>query len=89
MITMSGLQCVMYGTVEEVALVTGVAATLAGVDASHIGATECADASRRLLMEAPRRLDQSTAVSIAFDISMPVRALHYDGTSLSYWWRVR
>jgi hypothetical protein len=70
----------MYGTVEEVALVTGVAATLVGVDASYIGATECSDASRRLLMGAPRRLDPLTAVSIAFDISMPVRASHHGGT---------
>ena len=77
---MSGLQCVMYGTIEEVALVTGVAATLAGVDASHIGATECSDASRRLLKGAARRLDSLAAVSIAFDISMPVRASRYGGT---------
>ena len=80
MITMSGLQCVMYGTVEEVALVTGVAATVASVDASHIGATDCSDMRRRLLTEAPRRLGALTAVSIAFDISMPVRASRYGGT---------
>ena len=86
---MSGLQCVMYGTVEEVAFVTAVAETLAGVDASHIGATECSDESRRLLTGAPRRLDPLTAASIAFDISMPVRPSHHGSTSLSYWWRAR
>jgi len=84
---MSGLQCVMYGPIEEVAFVTGVAATLAGVDASHIRATECSGESRRLLTGARRRLDSLTVVSIAFDISMPVRASHHDGTFLSYWWR--
>ena len=74
-ITLSGLECASYGTVEETALVAGVAESLDGVDASHIGATECADASRR------RRL-LSSAVSIAFDISMPVRAPRHASPSV-------
>ena len=64
---MNGLECASYGTVEETALVAGVAAILDGVDSSHIVSTVCVDASRR-------RSLLSSAVSIAFDISMPVRA---------------
>ena len=77
-ISLSGMECADYGTVEESALVSGVAASLDGIDTDHIGDTECSDDSRRRHRElrgsgdSARRLDASTSVSIAFAISIPV-----------------
>ena len=84
---MSGMECASYGSAEEGAFVTGVAASLGGgVGTEHIGGTECADETRRRRHrelrsrgrnsgadeDGGRRLD--TAVSIAFDISIQARS---------------
>ena len=74
-VTMGGMDCADYGTVEETAFVSGIAASLDGVDTDHIGDTECSNA-RRVLREDPSATDADTrrrlssSASIAFDISI-------------------
>ena len=41
---MAGFVCADYSTVEEAAVVSGVAATLSGADDGDVGATTCTDA---------------------------------------------
>merc|ERR1711988_649726 len=45
-LTLSGLACADYGTDEETALIAGVSATVAGVNASDITSKGCTDARR-------------------------------------------
>ena len=65
-VTLAGLSCSSYGTVEEAAFTSGIASSIDLVDEQHIGGTVCSDAARRL--SDGRRLD--AAVSIGCDISI-------------------
>ena len=66
-VTLAGLSCSSYGTVEEAAFTSGITSSIDLVDEQHIGGTVCSDAARRL-SDGRRRLD--AAVSIGCDISI-------------------
>ena len=65
-VTLAGLSCSSYGTVEEAAFTSGIASSIDLVDEQHIGGTMCSDAAR--LLSDGRRLD--AAVSIGCYISI-------------------
>lgn len=66
-LTLSGLACADYGTDEETALIAGVSATVAGVNASDITSKGCTDARRRL--DTRRRLTSSATIALDITIS--------------------
>ena len=94
-VTMSGMECSDYGTAEESAFVSGLASTLDGIETDHIGDTECDDVSRRRTQaagdeggaEPEQRRELTSAVSIAFDITIAVSEVTHanvsDGASLA------